>query len=180
MPSCSGTTEDRQLSHNTTATQYIDNSFSSLVQHVSFPDSKCYMFLTIAEIQKWKQSPYPTVSARQYNVVSDIITWQAKRCSSGCLVIKPKYLPQIEQWQSATLVENRRKIKTTNLFFDDEIENIDDTYLLCFGWQPQNEMFFNWKKWKHCSPCRKRELVFSTSRKENDEILTWSFSKHVD
>lgn len=26
------------------------------------------------------------------------------------------------------------------------------THLLCFGWQPQNEMFFRWKKWKHWSP----------------------------
>lgn len=70
-------------------------------------------------------------------------------------------------WNS---VSRRRQKKTTEnkhkqFISGDEKEETDDTNLLCFGWQPQNEMFFNWKKWKHCSPCRKRELLSAKVRK---------------
>lgn len=31
------------------------------------------------------------------------------------------------------------------------------TYLLFFGWYPQKEMFFSWKKWLHLFPYRRDE-----------------------
>lgn len=46
------------------------------------------------------------------------------------------------------------------------------TYLLFFGWYPQKEMFFNWKKWLHLFPCR-REMkgrVSSADRGHRWEI----------
>lgn len=31
------------------------------------------------------------------------------------------------------------------------------SYLLFFGWYPQKEMFFNWKKWLHLFPYRREK-----------------------
>lgn len=31
------------------------------------------------------------------------------------------------------------------------------THLLFFGWYPQKEMFFNWKKWLHLFPYRREK-----------------------
>lgn len=38
------------------------------------------------------------------------------------------------------------------------------TYLLFFGWYPQKEMFFSWKKWLHLFPYRRHERRQSACR----------------
>ena len=35
--------------------------------------------------------------------------------------------------------------------------SVPPTYLLFFGWYPQKEMFFNWKKWLHLFPYRREK-----------------------
>lgn len=40
------------------------------------------------------------------------------------------------------------------------------SYLLFFGWYPQKEMFFNWKKWLHLFPYRReKRRGWSSARK---------------
>lgn len=41
------------------------------------------------------------------------------------------------------------------------------SYLLFFGWYPQKEMFFNWKKWLHLFPYRREKRRGWSSARED-------------
>lgn len=60
------------------------------------------------------------------------------------------------------------------------------TYLLFFGWYPQKEMFFSWKKWLHLFPYRrdKRNKTVSLQGKQagganREKVGTRGGEKHV-
>lgn len=105
---------------------------------------------------------YPTDSARALVDSSDTKTWQANRWSAGCLVMNPKYLQEGRQqsgWDGAqTPPGTLAGPRLATMAPDPQLTPRSlshPTYLLFFGWYPQKEMFFNWKKWLHLFPYRK-------------------------
>lgn len=72
-------------------------------------------------VSKFNISTYPIASTIGCVVVFDMNTWQANRGSSGCLVMKPKYL-------------NKKFLKV--------YEKTARSYLSCLGCAPQKEIFW--------------------------------------
>lgn len=112
---------------------------------------------------RWDTHTYPTDSARALVDSSDTKTWQANRWSAGCLVMNPKYL-----WEDSSLPVGGLGAWTPLGTFvaphpatvapdsQPHLSLFHPTYLLFFGWYPQKEMFFNWKKWLHLFPYRRK------------------------